>query len=165
MSRLANEGQMRAMVARWRVEGGSAVSFAIRHRISPAKFGYWRRRVERRGASEGIEFRPVQVIDAALPSRPLLEIMLVGGERVVVHEGASAELVTAAVSVLRRCAPCGPTTVRSPRMRQRPAGGRCGCPPAPIPRRPLRTSGAGSRPRTSWLCRATCGFRSGQCSW
>lgn len=104
MSRLTNERRMRALVARWRTEGGSAASFAVRHGVSPTKFGYWRRRGERQEGDEAFGFRPVQLVDAALPLRPLVEITLVGGERVVVHEGASFGLLTAVVSALRaRC--------------------------------------------------------------
>lgn len=109
MSREANERRMRTLVARWRKEGGSAASFAARHRLSPTKFGYWRRRHQRLScrakttaeAGERIEFRPLHLVGPAAPTRALLEIALPGGERVLVHEGATTELVAAAVTAAR----------------------------------------------------------------
>lgn len=105
MSRLANARRMRALVARWRGKG-SAASFATRHGVSATKFGYWRRRLcgERdTPKAEAIDFQPVHLVGAAGGTAPI-EIAFTGGERVLVHEGASAEALAMVVGALRaRC--------------------------------------------------------------
>lgn len=115
MSRQANERRMRALVMRWREEGGiSAAAFAAKHGVSVAKFGYWRRRLaavagaatpkRRERSAPQVEFRPVQVLPAAAFGGATVEIALAGGERVLVHHGASGEMVSAVLSALRtRC--------------------------------------------------------------
>jgi hypothetical protein len=106
MSKQANERRMRALVARWRDEGGSGASFARRSGISATKFGYWCRlvtREQRKPAARPMGFAPVRLVGPALGSTPL-EIAFVSGERVLVREGASAETLAAVVAALRaRC--------------------------------------------------------------
>jgi hypothetical protein len=107
MSRQANERRMRELVARWQGEGGSATTFAAKHGVSPTKFGYWRRLLSGGGRevkAEPIEFHPVRLVGPMGGSPAALEITFVGGERVLVHEGASAEALAMVVAALRaRC--------------------------------------------------------------
>lgn len=107
MSRRANAVRMRALVGRWRKQGGSGASFAARHGVSATKFGYWRRLLAGPGGLEGerrkapaVEFQPMRLVGASAA----LEIAFATGERMLVHEGVSAATLTAAVSALRsRC--------------------------------------------------------------
>ena len=96
--------RMTRLVAQWRRSGESQASFARRHRIPGWTFWYWCRKLsdEPRTETDGTPtatFVPVQV--AAEPAAPVLEIMWPGGEHVQVRSGASADLVRAAVTVLR----------------------------------------------------------------
>lgn len=75
--------------------------------MSPTKFGYWRRRLAggRRGTTkaEPIDSQPLRLVGAAAVRAPL-EIAFASGERVLVHEGASAEALAMVVGTLRaRC--------------------------------------------------------------
>jgi hypothetical protein len=98
---------MRALVQRWRREGGSGAAFAARHGVSATKFGYWRRLLAGQGtvdvetpSTPPVEFQPMRLVGVSA----VLEIAFVTGERMVVHEGVSAATLTAAVSALRsRC--------------------------------------------------------------
>jgi hypothetical protein len=107
MSRQANARRMQELVARWRSRGGSAVAFATKHGVSEAKFGYWRRRLDGRHRSptaEGIEFQPIRLVEPASAGLAALEIAFAGGERVLVHDGASVETLARVVTALRaRC--------------------------------------------------------------
>lgn len=105
MSREANAVRMRALVGRWRKEGGSGAAFAGRHGVSATKFGYWRRLLAGQARLDAetpppVEFQPVRLVGASA----VLEIALATGERILVPEGVSAATLSAAVSALRsRC--------------------------------------------------------------
>ena len=107
MSRQANAVRMRALVGRWRKEGGSGAAFAARHGVSATKFGYWRRLLAGQGSVDGeearrspVDFQPVRLVGGSAG----LKIAFATGERMMVHEGVSAATLTAAVTALRsRC--------------------------------------------------------------
>jgi hypothetical protein len=93
---------MARLVAQWRTSGESGASFARRHRIPAWTFWYWRRKLSRTPAvalTPAPTFVPIQV--TAEQAEPVMEIRFGSGERLQVREGASADLVRAAVSALR----------------------------------------------------------------
>lgn len=100
---------MAAWLERWERSGLSAAGFCRRHRIPPQRLSYWRRmaggpRLERKARGEGQSaFVPVQVVDL-VAGNGSLEVVLVGGDRVVLREGVSVDLLRNTLSVLReRC--------------------------------------------------------------
>lgn len=103
MAETRTAARMARLVGQWRKSGESGASFARRHHIPAWTFWYWRRKLS--PASVGAPphvagtFVPVQV--ATEPAEPVIEIVLSGGERLVVRADAPADLVRAAVSALR----------------------------------------------------------------
>jgi hypothetical protein len=104
-----NRLEMAAWVRRWEGSGLSAAGFCRRHRIPAQRLSYWRRmaggsRLEKKGrGDEGSAFVPVQVVDLGAGNGSL-EVVLVGGDRLVLQEGVSVDLLRSTVAVLReRC--------------------------------------------------------------
>jgi hypothetical protein len=104
--------QMRRVLARWRRSGVSAAAFCRGHGIKPQKLSYWKRalgagRVARRPRdARPVDFVPVRLLDsmAGAAASEGLEITLATGERLVVRDGVSRELLRDALMVLReRC--------------------------------------------------------------
>ena len=98
--------RMTRLVAQWRASGESGASFARRHHIPAWTFWYWRRKLStgpgpESEASPPVTFVPVQV---AAASDAVIEVALVGGERLQVQAGAPAELVRVVLTALR--SPC-----------------------------------------------------------
>lgn len=99
--------EMLPLVEAWRTSGETRRAFATRHGISISKFDYWTRQMgaarprATRGAPPG--FAALDVMPP--PHAPgVIEIVLVGGDRVVVHAEAEVSLVRAVVTALgRRC--------------------------------------------------------------
>jgi hypothetical protein len=110
MARIGRRERMVALVEGWRRSGQSAAVFCRRRGIKPQRLSYWkrvlgiarpvvRRRSSRRRADR---FVPVRLVGAG--STGALEIHLTSGDRVVIHEGSSRELLREALAVLReRC--------------------------------------------------------------
>jgi enoyl-CoA hydratase/carnithine racemase len=81
--------------------------------MAPQALSYWKRAlgtakagVERRRAARAVGFVPVQLVDTAsgVAAGGGLEIALTSGERLVVREGVSRELLRDALTLLReRC--------------------------------------------------------------
>jgi transposase-like protein len=93
---------MARLVAQWRTSGESGARFARRHQIPAWTFWYWQRKLSRRPAvapAGAPRFVPVEV--TAERAEPVIEILFGGGERLQVRDGASVELVRAAVGALR----------------------------------------------------------------
>ena len=99
--------RMTALVARWQGSGQTVSAFARANGVTRDQFEYWRRRVAavglrpRRSKRESgeIGFRPVRLLDAVG-----VEVVVPSGERVLIREGASTELVAAVMEALRaRC--------------------------------------------------------------
>lgn len=95
--------RMARLVAQWRTSGESGASFARRHQIPAWTFWYWKRKLSRTTAvapTPTPTFAPVQV--TAERAEPVIEIRFGGGERLQVHEGASADRKTFAAPRLAK---------------------------------------------------------------
>lgn len=105
--------RMRGVLKRWQRSGQSAAAFCRQEGIEPQKLSYWKRVlglagpvVRRRvAARRGVEFVPVRLVGTGEGVRTgAIEVVLAGGERVVVGEGASRELLREVLAMLReRC--------------------------------------------------------------
>ena len=89
--------RMARLVKQWHDSGESGASFARRHGIRAWTFWYWCRKLSTAGPSP--TFVPVHVTPDL--ERPVLEIVLTGGERLHVRAGAPPDLVRATLSALR----------------------------------------------------------------
>ena len=111
MARIGRRQRMRVLVERWRRSGEPAAAFCRREGVHPQRLSYWkralgfagpvirRRRMPRRAPS----LVPVQVLGGS-GTTGSLEILLASGDRVVLREGVSLELLRNALTVLReRC--------------------------------------------------------------
>jgi hypothetical protein len=96
-------GRMLALVRRWETSGETRRVFARRHGVTLSCFDYWRRQVlEAREAKPPPSFAPVRLLtDDPAPAGGLIEVVLGSGERVVIRDGASVDLVRTVVSALR----------------------------------------------------------------
>ena len=99
--------RMARLVARWRESGESRSSFARRHHVPAWTFWYWCRKLSDNPPSESGEvppatFVPVRVVGDTEAS--VIEVVLVGGERLQVRAGAPGELVRVILTTLR--SPC-----------------------------------------------------------
>ena len=97
---------MTRLVAQWRASGESGASFARRHHIPAWTFWYWRRKLStgpgpEAEASPPATFVPVHV---AAASDAVIEVALIGGERLHVPAGAPADLVRVVLTARR--SPC-----------------------------------------------------------
>ena len=109
VARIKTRERMRALLERWQRSGESAAGFCRRHGIKPQRLSYWKRvlglsgaAVPRRSRRAGSRFVPVRLVDAG-GSAPL-EIHLTSGDRLVLQEDISLELLRQVVAVLRdRC--------------------------------------------------------------
>ena len=101
--RASREG-MRTTVERWQRSGLSAAGFCRREGIQARRLSYWKRVVGVKPEQRASRTRmaPVQVVDLGLAAS--IEVVLNGGERVVVREGVSPELLREVLTALReRC--------------------------------------------------------------
>lgn len=106
MARIRTRERMAILLRRWQRSGQTAAAFCRRHGIKPQRLSYWKRvlglagpvvpRGSRRARSR---FVPVRLVEAggAAP----VEILLASGDRLVVHDGSSLELLRRAVAILR----------------------------------------------------------------
>lgn len=95
--------RMATLVRQWETGGEPRRAFARRHGLTVSQFDYWKRQV-RRGATanHGVSFAPVQVVEAAHErDGACIELLLAGGERLMIHEHASADLVRTVIAALR----------------------------------------------------------------
>lgn len=113
MARMSRRERMREALRRWRRSGLSAAAFCRREGMVPQTLSYWKRVlgpakavVRRRRAARPVGFVPVRLVDSAdgVATTGGLEIALASGDRLVVREGVSRELLRDALLVLReRC--------------------------------------------------------------
>ncbi len=92
--------QMTALVRGWEASGETQAVFAERQGVSQGKLRYWLQRATRPHA-EPVSFTPVDVHHAWRPEAGTIEVSLATGERVVITDGASTDLVRAVVAGLR----------------------------------------------------------------
>jgi transposase-like protein len=101
--------QMQSWVARFERSGLSAARFCERHGIRAERLSYWRRVAgqasvpgPRESRSPRVQLTPVRVLDLASPSsQGDLEVQLASGDRLLIREGVSSELLRGTLLVLR----------------------------------------------------------------
>jgi hypothetical protein len=101
--------QMQSWVSRFERSGLSAARFCQRHGIQAERLSYWRRVAGQApdpgGKEPGVprvELTPVRVLDLAGPSSHSgIEVHLATGDRLVIHEGVSGELLRRTLLALR----------------------------------------------------------------
>ena len=106
--RSRNRGKMERLVARWRASGETLSGFARRHGVSRDKLQYWSQKLSSissgRGGNGESALVPVQLLGGAEGREAALEIVLTGGERVLVRAALPVDLVQGVISALReRC--------------------------------------------------------------
>jgi len=97
---------MRKTVERWQRSGLSAAGFCRREGLRAQRLSYWKRvlgmKPQRR--ESGARLAAVRVVDLGFGAGASLEVVLGGGERLVVREGVSPELLREVLGALReRC--------------------------------------------------------------
>ena len=107
MRERASRDRMRTMVERWHRSGLSAAGFCRREGIQPRRLSYWKHVVGVKVAARGVRrarLAPVQVVDLGLAATAGIEVVLGGGERLVVREGVPPGLLREVLAALReRC--------------------------------------------------------------
>ena len=74
-----------------------------RHGVTLSCFDYWRRQVlDGRQDDRTVAFAPVRVVADDPPTGAgVIDVVLASGERMVIREGASGDLVRAVIAALR----------------------------------------------------------------
>lgn len=103
----ASRDRMCATVERWQRSGLSAAGFCRREGIRAQRLSYWKRVLGVKAVRNVVNrarLAPVQVVDLGLGAGASIEVVLGGGERLVVREGVSPELLREVLGALReRC--------------------------------------------------------------
>ena len=92
------EADARRVVEAWRESEASAAAFARRYQLDPKRILRWAKDLDAPLNPRAVQFHPVRVVDrcdAPTPAfdAPIIEIVLVGGERIRVPPGVDpAEL-------------------------------------------------------------------------
>ena len=97
---------MRTIVERWRRSGLSAAGYCRRVGIRTRRLLYWKRvlGVKTVRGVRRARLAPVQVVDLGVAAGASIEVVLAGGERLVVQEGVTPELLRDVLTALReRC--------------------------------------------------------------
>jgi hypothetical protein len=95
--------RMIALVRAWERSGETRDVFARRHGLTVSQWDYWKRQVRRASSDDAaVSFTPVRVLgDVNTRARDGVEVVLTSGERVVVHDGTSVDLLRTVLSALR----------------------------------------------------------------
>jgi transposase-like protein len=101
--RARTRSRMLALVRQWETSGETRRAFVQRHGVTLSCFDYWRRQVlDGRQDDRAVAFAPVRVVaDDPATGAGVIEVVLASGERVVIREGASGDMVRAVVAALR----------------------------------------------------------------
>jgi hypothetical protein len=91
---------MTALVRRWQASADTQAAFAMRHGLTRAKLQYWVRRVAL-ATGESIAFTPVKVVPGADAEPGAMDVVLASGERLVLRDGVSADLIRTVLTALR----------------------------------------------------------------
>jgi hypothetical protein len=95
--------EMIPLVNAWRASHESRRVFASRHGVSLSKFDYWVRQLapaRPRGRHPAAEFAAVEIVSAAT-APGVIEVVLAGGDRLVVRAEAGVALVRTVLTALR----------------------------------------------------------------
>lgn len=94
--------RMAAVVGAWHQSTDTQAAFAARHGVSRSKLLYWLRRSPPPEARrETVSFAPVRVVGGLADEAAAIDVVLPGGERLVVRPGTSLELVRLVLAALR----------------------------------------------------------------
>lgn len=106
MARERMRRRMAALVRTWETSGEARDVFARRHGLTVSQWDYWKRQVRRAVSDDAaVSFTPVRVLaDVARPAGDGVEVVLPSGERIVVRDGTSGDLLRTVLAALR--APC-----------------------------------------------------------
>ena len=101
--RARTRDRMLALVRRWETSGETRRAFAQRHGVTLSCFDYWRRQALDARQEQPVGFAPVRVMseEARPTAAGVLELVFASGERLVICEGASGELVQQIVAAVR----------------------------------------------------------------
>jgi hypothetical protein len=103
MARQRMRRRMATLVRAWETSCETRHAFARRHGLTVSQLDYWKRRVRLAVSDDAaVSFTPVRVLaDVTRPAGDGVEVVLASGERIVVHAGASVDLVRAVLTALR----------------------------------------------------------------
>lgn len=102
MQQAETRRRMAAVVRAWHESTDTQVAFAARHGVSRSKLMYWLRRSPPREARrETVTFAPVRVVGGPADEAAAIDVVLTGGERLVVRPGTSPELLQVVLAALR----------------------------------------------------------------
>jgi hypothetical protein len=92
--------EMSRLIDEWRTSGRTATAFAAENGITRAKFEYWKARLGvREGTGRRVPgFVPVQLVGEG---RAGCEVVLANGNRLVIREAVSLELLQGLIGALR----------------------------------------------------------------
>ena len=94
--------RMAAVVRAWHQSTDTQAAFAARHGISRHKLIYWLRRSPPPEAGrQAVTFAPVRIVGGPADEAAAIDIVLAGGERVVVRPGTSPALLQVVLATLR----------------------------------------------------------------
>jgi hypothetical protein len=96
--------RMTALVRQWEASSESRRTFAQRHGLTVSQFDYWKRQARRASPTDAVSFAPVRVLGAVESGAgDGVEVVLTSGARVVVHAGASVDLLRTVFTALALC--------------------------------------------------------------
>jgi len=98
----ATREEMSRLIEQWGASGRTAKAFAAENGITRAKFQYWKARL---GVREGNRrrvpgFVPVQLVGSG-EGRAACEVVLASGDRLVIREAISLEVLRGLIRALR----------------------------------------------------------------
>lgn len=104
MARDRNRQKMVALVRQWEQGAETREAFARRHGLTLARFEYWKRRIRREAAGAAVTFAPVHVMaDRRESGSSSIDVVLASGERLMIREGVSVNLLRCVLATLRTC--------------------------------------------------------------
>ena len=103
MTRDRTRRRMQRLVQQWEASDETRKAFARRHGLTVSQLDYWKRHVPPRPSTDvSPAFAPVRVLaDGEAAVGGTMELVLTSGERLIVRDGMSTELVRTVVSALR----------------------------------------------------------------
>ena len=95
--------KMQTLVRQWAASDEPRHVFARRHGLTVSQFDYWKRQVRQLPSTDtALAFAPVRVLTDGDPAvGGTIELVLTSGERLIMRDGISTELVRTVVSALR----------------------------------------------------------------